>query len=140
DDDVLAALLSRPAELLALVNAAGAAIEIEGRVSRVGRAPEPAFVSALAEWLDESAGLAPWSTAALPESFESAASAADVASGTMTFALPGSPRRRLFWFRPEIVKTVSWGGDPNKPVVIDPAMRMQPRRSFAAWQQEVRER
>ena len=140
DDDVLAALLTRPTELLALVNAAGAAIEIEGKVSRVGRAPEPAIVSALARWLDKSAGLAPWSTAALSESFESAAAVADVASGTMTFALPGSPHRRLFWFRPEIVETVSWGGDPNKPVVIDPALRIHPRRSFAVWQQEVRQR
>jgi signal transduction histidine kinase len=58
----------------------------------------------------------------------------------MTFALPGSPPRRLIWFRPEIVETVSWGGDPNKPVVTDPAMRIHPRRSFAAWQQEVRQR
>jgi two-component system, chemotaxis family, sensor kinase Cph1 len=138
DGDVLASLLARPVDLLALVNASGAAIEINGEISCAGRAPPSSFVSALARWVDEPAGLAPWSMASLPSAFESAAAVADVASGTMTFALPGNPRRRLFWFRPEIVETVSWGGDPRKPVQVDPAMRIHPRRSFAAWKEEVR--
>jgi signal transduction histidine kinase len=55
----------------------------------------------------------------------------------LTFALPGAPRRRLLWFRPEIIKTVNWGGDPTKPVAAD-SERLRPRRSFALWREEVR--
>ena len=42
------------------------------------------------------------------------------------------------WFRPEIIQTVSWGGDPNKPVAADSGDRLRPRHSFALWREEVR--
>ena len=44
----------------------------------------------------------------------------------------------IIWFRPEQVRTVTWGGDPLKPVVVgdDPTM-LSPRRSFAQWHQVV---
>jgi two-component system, chemotaxis family, sensor kinase Cph1 len=61
----------------------------------------------------------------------------DVASGVASFALPGW---QILWFRPEVLQTVSWGGDPRKPVEPDVAgtPRLHPRRSFAAWQEQVR--
>jgi signal transduction histidine kinase len=66
-----------------------------------------------------------------------ALSAKDRVSGLLTFALPGPARRRLLWFRPELIQTVSWGGDPRKPVDDDGA-RLHPRRSFALWKEELR--
>ncbi|WP_431268049.1 hypothetical protein [Dankookia sp. P2] len=43
----------------------------------------------------------------------------------------------VLWFRPEVVRTVTWGGDPRKPA--EPAAdRLHPRRSFAAWAETVR--
>ena len=42
------------------------------------------------------------------------------------------------WFRPEFIQTVSWGGDPNKPVAADSGDRLRPRHSFALWREEVR--
>jgi light-regulated signal transduction histidine kinase (bacteriophytochrome) len=42
------------------------------------------------------------------------------------------------WFRPEFIQTVSWGGDPHKPVAADSDARLRPRRSFALWREEVR--
>ena len=79
-----------------------------------------------------------FSSASLATQFPAAAAAKDVASGLLTFALPGQPLRRLLWFRPEIIRTVTWGGDPAKPVARDDSMRLQPRASFAAWKEEVR--
>jgi signal transduction histidine kinase len=70
--------------------------------------------------------------------FPPALPASGVASGLLTFALPGAPRRRLLWFRPEIIKTVNWGGDPTKPVAKDSGERLRPRHSFALWREEVR--
>jgi signal transduction histidine kinase len=42
------------------------------------------------------------------------------------------------WFRPEFLETVSWGGNPNKPVSADSGDRLRPRHSFALWREEVR--
>ena len=49
-----------------------------------------------------------------------------------------APGEYLLWFRPERVRTVTWGGDPFKPVLIgsDPS-QLSPRRSFAQWHQLV---
>jgi light-regulated signal transduction histidine kinase (bacteriophytochrome) len=64
--------------------------------------------------------------------------AREVASGVLSFALPGAPLRRLLWFRPEVVRSVTWGGDPRKPAEADAAMRLHPRRSFEQWKEKVR--
>ncbi len=62
----------------------------------------------------------------------------DSASGMVSFALPGRWPRRFIGFRPEVLRTINWGGDPRKPVEQDEATRPHPRRSFALWREEVR--
>jgi PAS domain-containing protein len=61
-----------------------------------------------------------------------------VASGLLATPISKSVGEYLMWFRPEQVRTVTWGGDPHKPMVIgeDPA-DLSPRRSFAKWHQLV---
>jgi signal transduction histidine kinase len=44
------------------------------------------------------------------------------------------------WFRPEVIQTVNWGGDPTKPVDAEAGKRLRPRHSFALWKEEVRGR
>jgi chemotaxis family two-component system sensor kinase Cph1 len=46
----------------------------------------------------------------------------------------------LAWLRSEVVDTVTWAGNPDKPVVPGPdgADRLQPRESFEAWRVERR--
>ena len=136
-DNVLEGLLARSSELLRLVDAEGVAVvEGTGKPVTAGRTPPPALIQEIAKWLEDRTG--PFSTASLATEFPAAAVAKDVASGLLTFALPGVPLRRLLWFRPEIIRTVTWGGDPAKPVTRDDSMRLQPRASFAAWKEEVR--
>jgi diguanylate cyclase (GGDEF)-like protein len=45
-----------------------------------------------------------------------------------------------FMTRPEVVQQVRWGGEPVKDIVALPngRVRLEPRRSFAVWQQSVR--
>ena len=48
-------------------------------------------------------------------------------------------RHQILWFRPEIVQTIHWAGDPRKDVrSVDG--RIHPRRSFASWKEQVRSR
>jgi two-component system, chemotaxis family, sensor kinase Cph1 len=138
-ESVLDALLARPSELLALVAAAGAAVVSDDRCVTCGRTPDRAVIQALCDQVEQRAGGEPFASASVPEFHPAALVAKDVASGMLTFALPGPVRRRLLWFRPELIQTVSWGGDPRKPV-DDDGLRLHPRRSFALWKEELRMR
>ena len=42
------------------------------------------------------------------------------------------------WFRKEQLQTVTWAGDPTKPVIGNDPLELSPRRSFAAWSEIVR--
>ena len=134
----LESLLTRPEELLALVNAGGVTVLSDQKQQSCGRTPPPELIAALGKWVEEQTGLVPFATASLPALFPPAVPSKETASGLLTFALPGTPRRRLLWFRPEVPTTVRWGGDPNKSVVTDPQLRVHPRRSFELWKEEVR--
>jgi two-component system, chemotaxis family, sensor kinase Cph1 len=139
EESVLAVLLAHSEKLMELVGAEGAAWVSAGEpVMTCGRTPPPPLIQEIAAWVEERETSRPFSTESLGALFPRALSASDVASGLLTFALPGAPRRRLLWFRPEIIKTVNWGGDPTKPVAADFAGRLRPRRSFALWREEVR--
>jgi len=138
EESVLAVLLAHSKELMGLVSAGGAAWVSAGEPVTCGRTPPPPLIQEIAAWVEEREASRPFSTASLGALFPRALPASDVASGLLTFALPGNPRRRLLWFRPEIIKTVNWGGDPTKPVAADSGERLRPRRSFALWGEEVR--
>jgi len=136
--NVLEALLARPKELMGIVSAAGVAVVSGGEVVTRGHTPLPPLVQDIAAWVDQNEGFRPFATASLGGAFPPARVSSDVASGLLTFALPGASPRRLLWFRPEFIQTVSWGGDPNKPVAAPSGDRLRPRHSFALWREEVR--
>ena len=135
-----AALLAHATELMGLVRADGAALVSAGECVTCGRTPPPELIQEIATWLEKRGELRPFAASSLGDLFPRALEASDVASGLLTFALPGVPQRRLLWFRPEVIKTVSWAGDPSKSVTADPGKRLQPRRSFALWTENVRHR
>ena len=139
EDNVLGVLLTRPKELMGLVGADGVALVSGGKIMTSGRTPQAPLIADIAAWVDEEETSPLFATESLGGLFPGAREAGDVASGLLTFALPGGdPRRRLLWFRPEFIQTVSWGGDPNKPVAADSGDRLRPRHSFALWREEVR--
>ena len=102
-----------------------------------GDAPPADLIRELARWLEETGDLRPFSSASLGVQFPPALAASAVASGLLTFGLPGA---RLMWFRPEVIQTVNWGGDPTKPVDAQGGTRLRPRHSFALWKEKVRAR
>jgi light-regulated signal transduction histidine kinase (bacteriophytochrome) len=138
DDDLLVSLLGEDARLLALVNASGAAVVADNACFTCGRAPPPQVVLALAAWLEREHGQQPYATASLAAVWPDGLDSKDVASGVLTFALPGPVTRRLIWFRGEVLGTVAWGGNPHKAIELGADQRPHPRRSFALWVEEVR--
>ena len=134
---VLAALVAQPRALIDLVDAGGVAVVENGEPVTCGGAPPADVIREIARWLEERGDLRPFSSASLGVHFPPALAASEVASGLLTFALPGA---RLMWFRPEVIQTVNWGGDPTKPVDAEAGKRLRPRHSFALWKEEVRAR
>ncbi|MGG6270461.1 ATP-binding protein [Leptolyngbya sp. AN03gr2] len=139
-DDLLDGLLNNEANLLELVEATGAAICWDNQFYTVGRTPDEEQLSDLLAWIETQVEGNVYSTAKLPSLYPAAESFSKMASGLLALAISRVNRNYIFWFRPEVVQTVSWGGNPNKPVEVlnSGEVRLSPRKSFAAWQETVR--
>jgi chemotaxis family two-component system sensor kinase Cph1 len=133
------ALLDDP-RLLELVGAQGAALHVDGRMLTIGDVPSHADLHRISRQLDSRDGRSSAShhlTALDPE----LARVAGVAAGALRIG--NGPDRWMMWLRPEIERTVDWGGDPtNKAIALaeNPDVRLSPRKSFAKWRQVVRGR
>ncbi|MBS8259821.1 hybrid sensor histidine kinase/response regulator [Roseibium polysiphoniae] len=58
--------------------------------------------------------------------------------GLLAIPVSRRPRDYLLFFRGEVVQSVTWAGNPEKPVELGPnGPRLTPRKSFEAWKQEV---
>ncbi|NEP19826.1 MAG: GAF domain-containing protein [Leptolyngbya sp. SIO4C1] len=131
-------LTARVEDLLELVNAEGAAICDSGRIALLGKTPTEAEVAALADWVGtQFASSTVYHTHALSTVYPPAAELA--VSGLLAMLLSQAQKIYVLWFRPEVVRTVSWGGNPNKPAEIaqDGDVYLSPRQSFERWQETV---
>lgn len=136
DEEFMAALRQDPASLLALTHADGAAIVHRNACMLVGQCPPRESVVALAHWLaNEHPGAELFSSEHLARDWAGGADLADVASGVLAVPISQLHDSYLMWFRPEVVRTVRWGGDPRKQVGPDDVL--SPRSSFQAWRQTV---
>jgi len=137
--DWRAALQQLPQPLLDLTDAQGVALVEDEEVWQSGNTPSPEQTLALAKWLDETAAAEPYATDKLPEVFPASATYAEKVSGVLSLELSRYRHSRVLWFRPELIETVEWAGDPRKITQSGPERgRIHPRQSFASWQQLVR--
>ncbi len=138
DGDWRSALFDGAQSLLQPLGATGAALFYDGQVFSAGEVPGTQEIRAIAAWLDKKPSAPVISTASLGLEDEEFASIIGVASGLVATPLSSAQGDYLLWFRPERIRTVTWGGDPFKPVIIgnDPS-ELSPRRSFAQWHQMV---
>jgi len=138
EGDWRSALFEGASPLLQPVGATGAALLLDGQVSAVGEVPGTAELRAIGTWLDRrrQEGVVATASLGLDEpAFEPLRASA---SGLLAVPVSSLPGEWLLWFRPERVRTVTWGGNPFKPVEVgDSPEDLSPRRSFAKWHQLV---
>ena len=120
-----AALLAHATELMGLVRADGAALVSAGECVTCGRAPPPELIHEIAAWLEKRGELRPFASSSLGDLFPRALEASDVAVGCSRSRCRASPAA-IMWFRPEVIKTVNWAGDPTKSVTANPASGCSP--------------
>jgi light-regulated signal transduction histidine kinase (bacteriophytochrome) len=133
--DWLEGLVSMPEDLLAQVSASGAAISTEDRYVAVGTTPAEDQVQALIGWLSARADQDMFATNSLAADYPVGEAFASTGSGIIAVRISELYPSWLIWFRPEVVRTVRWGGDPHK--VVREEGRIHPRRSFDAWRELV---
>ncbi len=124
--------------VLQALGATGAALLYEGQSQTAGDVPGTQQLRELGAWLDSQPRGGVFATASMRSDAPQFGYLAPAVSGLVAVPVSRTPGEYLIWFRPERVRTVTWGGDPYKPVQIgdDPA-DLSPRRSFAQWHQLV---
>ena len=138
DWDIFQGLTEGEHTMLDINGSHGAAVFHENRLVVLGEAPEEAEIRQLIGWLDKLENTPLYQTDELPKVYPPAAQFKDKAAGLLAVRLSKAPGDYLLWFKPEVIKTVNWGGNPEKAVVkTTEGARLSPRKSFEKWSQQV---
>jgi light-regulated signal transduction histidine kinase (bacteriophytochrome) len=121
----------------------GVAVCVKGQLTSLGTTPKPSQIAELMHWLDSHMTQTPgiYSTDRLPDVWSPAVSFSEVAAGLLVISVSPEPSNFIMWFRPEIIGTVNWAGDPTKLLNSGAdGDRLNPRKSFEVWKETVRGR
>lgn len=140
NNDLVDGLIQSEANLLALTSAQGVAICQNDQWTAIGQTPEIIDLESLLEWIETKIEGNLFYTDALSKEYPDAEKYQQIVSGVIALAISKVNRNYIFWFRPEVIQTVNWGGNPNKPVEVkeDDVLHLSPRKSFALWQETVK--
>ena len=132
------ALFRNPRTLLQPLDATGAALFHDGEIMSSGEVPSTPELRALVQWVDGQGAATPFACSSVARANPALHSLTPVASGVLAVKLSAARPDYLMWFRKEQLLSVTWAGDPTKPVVGNDPLELSPRRSFAAWSEIVR--
>jgi light-regulated signal transduction histidine kinase (bacteriophytochrome)/CheY-like chemotaxis protein len=121
----------------------GVAVSVNGQLTFLGNTPSKAQIQDLIEWLNTQVpkGDGVFSTDRIGEIWPPGAAFAKVASGVLVISVSQELSDFIIWFRPELVGTSKWAGEPTKLVTSGPnGDRLSPRKSFEVWKETVRGR
>lgn len=131
-------LLENKFTLLDLNKASGAALYLDGRLHVIGKCPPKETILELIQWLNEQVESSIFQTNCLSDHWPKGSEIKDTASGVLSLLIAHTPPEYILWFRPEVIQTVNWAGNPEKAVSLSPErMRLSPRKSFEIWKQQV---
>ncbi|HEX2942073.1 MAG TPA: ATP-binding protein [Rhodopila sp.] len=130
-----AGLIANPSLWLSLTGATGAAVVLADQVRTAGITPSEAQIRDLAGWLQAGPNRQIFSTDSLSLHWQPAERFVAEASGVLAVSISQLHPSYIIWFRRELVRTVTWAGDPRKP--SDPS-HLSPRSSFDQWKELVR--
>ena len=127
------------AELLQLVDASGAVVCLFGKLLFLGRTPSLSSTESVLAMLRPLAGGEPLAVDDLWMRHPELAGSSGEACGALLLPLASGDNDAILWFRPELVRTVVWAGNPTEHATPEKAApRISPRTSFAAWKETVK--
>ncbi|MBV6621530.1 MAG: GAF domain-containing protein [Rivularia sp. (in: Bacteria)] len=140
-EDLIDGLTKNPSDLLDLVGASGVAICHADSLITEGIIPTELQINELISWVETQMGNEIiYHTDSLASVYPEAENFTDAGSGLIALAISKVQKTYILWFRREVVQTVNWGGNPNKPIEVleDGTVNISPRQSFKLWQETVR--
>ena len=137
----LDSLVTFASELRALIHCDGFACCIDGQLQMEGETPTREETLGVMRFLHRTPPSKVYLTDRLGSVHPPARDFTERACGLLAIPVSRSPRDYLVFFRKELVRTVTWAGDPSKPAQYGPnGPRLTPRKSFEAWKETVRGR
>ncbi|HEX3399573.1 MAG TPA: HWE histidine kinase domain-containing protein [Acetobacteraceae bacterium] len=111
-----------------------------GEITLTGVTPTKEEFLQIVRFLNKTAAGRVYATHCLRDVFSPAADFVMRAAGLLSVPISRIPRDYLVFFRREVMRTVTWAGDPTKVATPGPnGIRLTPRKSFEAWQETVRD-
>ncbi|RED19725.1 light-regulated signal transduction histidine kinase (bacteriophytochrome) [Flavobacterium cutihirudinis] len=126
--------ISTAPQLLEIANASGVSIVSGNKIYKNGLTPTDDQILSLIEEIHNKKITEIFSTNKISDHFPELAEKVDFA-GIIYHALGNNGH--ILWYRPETISEISWGGDPEKSIIID-NNGLHPRNSFNIWKQIVK--
>lgn len=125
-------------KLTDLFNCTGAAIVLNGKIKLLGETPSKKEIKKLTREFLVNKKDSLFFTKHLLGFYPEATNFKDTGSGILSLRLGQSDRDFLIWFRPEVIQSVDWGGNPeNKATYDEEKKRLTPRKSFEKWTEQL---
>ncbi|WP_020528319.1 ATP-binding protein [Flexithrix dorotheae] len=120
--------------LLDLIDAEGVAFWDHGKLTKSGNCPSRSNLEALVNWLDKKKVENEFQTRNLSSELPKKMEWDPHFSGLLSIKLSKQQSQYIFWFRPEIIESKSWGGNPHKVFEkSEEGFRLSPRKSFEKY-------
>lgn len=121
-----------------IFNATGVAVSRNGRFKTYGTTPRADQLDELLLWLHTRQLRTVFYTAHLSALHDYASDYQEVASGLLVIPLNSAKDSYILMFRPEKIRLINWGGDPETRITFEKDEKnYHPRNSFKQWQQRV---
>jgi light-regulated signal transduction histidine kinase (bacteriophytochrome) len=117
----------------------GSVIYTEGSIKMIGLTPPQNQIHNLISWLKSENKKTIYCTDELTRVFPPALEYKHLAAGMLAITISADRSSYVLWFRPEVIQTVNWAGDPSKSDFYrDEQTPLTPRASFALWKETIR--
>ncbi len=128
-------------DLLGIVRADCAIVSLGGAHHHIGVVPDEVATEHLISMLRVMQPAPVFHTEHLADLGPEFSGLQDRTSGMLVAPLDHEARDFVMWFRPGIVRTLRWAGEPNKLVTQENGeLRISPRKSFATWSETYRDK
>lgn len=138
-ENLIAGLTKYDTTILHLLKCEGAVIVYGRKMETIGATPATSEIKDLIFWLQNLAHNKTFTITDLSHRLDTAEPYTNIASGIIVLPIHQQKGEYIIGFRPEVIETVNWGGNPNEAVNFEPgALKYHPRNSFKLWQQTVK--
>jgi light-regulated signal transduction histidine kinase (bacteriophytochrome) len=104
-----------------------------------GKTPAADQIKQIVSWLQIQRVEKVFATDSLPGLFAGSSEYASKVSGLLVIPISYRKGNFILAFRPEVIQSVEWGGNPNERIQFEPGgSTYHPRNSFATWQETVK--